>query len=388
MHNFESITNSVIFSLEGPKTRQDWVIYSFYKHHFLKWIIILNHFILLIPTCNCFFTRLTSRSWPSCPFCLQIVQILLCSRLLFSWSWRQYIATFIHICNNLFGCYRLILVVQAGSLRRRLLRYGSASQIGPILVHQVRQKLGAQTYSVLHDVLIAHGCSVPLEEYGKAWISVESLWAEIWEWITMRDVKRLLVDLAEASSLSTCSIGPELCFPLLTNLAHHVCFLTCSCLLGFSILEATASALWAESTPEVISRRWHEEFRIRKAKWFSLGTFCSLVLLVVCLDQLAYSELITIILHILHITIHHTVNINLRCYGFICVLFWSCRLGCFLGWGCTAWWSFLSLGLYRNLLDSWILLILSIDVWYCLLVDLDWNGLLIIHLLIFFLDSK
>ena len=71
----------------------------------------------------------------------------------------------------------------------------------------------------------------------------------------MSDVKRLLVDLAKASSLRRFSVGPELFLSLLTNLAHCAWLLASSCLLRFSILEATTSTLGAESSSKVISCR-------------------------------------------------------------------------------------------------------------------------------------
>ena len=204
----------------------------------------------------------------------------------------------------------------------------------------------------------------------------------------MSDVKRLLVDLAKASSLRRFSVGPELFLSLLTNLAHCAWLLASSCLLRFSILEATTSTLGAESSSKVISCRWHKQLGIRKAQWLSLGTFLPLVFIIICLDQLAHSELIAFILNILHITIHHTVNVYLRCYCFICVFFWSYGLVSFFGWRWTAWGGLVPVRFYCSLLGNSALLIFHVDIWNGLLVNLDRDCWLIIHLLIFFLDSK
>lgn len=64
----------------------------------------------------------------------------------------------------------------------------------------------------------------------------------------MSDVKRLFVDLAKAPPLGTSSIGSKLCLSLLTDLAHRSCLRASTSLPGFSILEATASTLWAKAT--------------------------------------------------------------------------------------------------------------------------------------------
>jgi len=84
MHNFKSITNSVVFSLERSKTGQDRVVNPFHKDHLLERVIILYLLILLVPSGNCLVACLPSWSSLSCPCCCKVIQIVLDSRLLFS----------------------------------------------------------------------------------------------------------------------------------------------------------------------------------------------------------------------------------------------------------------------------------------------------------------
>lgn len=71
----------------------------------------------------------------------------------------------------------------------------------------------------------------------------------------MSNVQRLFLDVAEASSLSTCSISPKLLFFLLSDLSNNGWFLSFQHFDGFSVLEAATSTLGAKSTSKVVPCR-------------------------------------------------------------------------------------------------------------------------------------
>ena len=52
MHNFESITNSIIFTLQSSEASQDLVVDAFDEDNPFKWIVVLNELVVLIPGCH------------------------------------------------------------------------------------------------------------------------------------------------------------------------------------------------------------------------------------------------------------------------------------------------------------------------------------------------
>jgi len=42
MHYFECIRDGIVFSLKSPKTCEDLIVDTLYKHYFFKWVIVLN----------------------------------------------------------------------------------------------------------------------------------------------------------------------------------------------------------------------------------------------------------------------------------------------------------------------------------------------------------
>lgn len=77
MYDLEGVTDSVVLSLEGPEARQNRVVDSLHQYYFLEWIVVLDHLVLLIPSCDSLFCRWVACPRPICSLCLEPSQVVM-----------------------------------------------------------------------------------------------------------------------------------------------------------------------------------------------------------------------------------------------------------------------------------------------------------------------
>ena len=158
----------------------------------------------------------------------------------------------------------------------------------------------------------------------------------------MGDVQRLLVDLTKRTSLTSRLVGSHQVifdgFSLIKLILHRGCLLASSSRPRLAAFESTTSALRTQPSSQVIPGRGHEELGVGEAKRLGNWAFRSLVCIVL-LNQLAHSELIRFLLHILHVNIHDAVDIHLGRDGFVCIRIWSACLRNLLLCSCSIEWS-------------------------------------------------
>lgn len=146
MDNFESVWYSIIFSLKCSEWGKNWVIDSFNQDNLLKRIIVLRCLVLLIPAIDSVLRYLV---W--------VVSKVTSLNFVYHKIKTWFSSLFSRLLNN------------------RIFHY-------TILIHKIAQKLRAQAHSILCSWIL---WEVFLEKDGESWVPVESLWAEVAEWVTV-----------------------------------------------------------------------------------------------------------------------------------------------------------------------------------------------------------
>jgi len=168
MHDFESVTDGVVFPLQSSEARQDLVINPLDQHHFFKRVVVLHlPLLFLVPSLDA---------------------VLDCGLLQ---------ADCVHIVRRIFDdlidfCPFFINI----SLLLKLLNLLGVS----VFVHQVGKELGAEAHHVLRLLGLLPVLPLFLEKYCEARVAVEPFRAEVGEVAAIDDliISVLNVNLLEA----------------------------------------------------------------------------------------------------------------------------------------------------------------------------------------------